>query len=511
MQAAPANLLLDRLKQRASDDVVLESDGRIVTAGQLLSDIDEAAASFINMGIDRLGILADNSSAWITTDLACQSAGICVLPLPTFFSESQLLHSMNRVGIDAVLTDNPGRLADLFGSQINMAGKQPVDGLELMRLANKQAPELPEGTQKITFTSGSTGTPKGVCLGVDHQLRVANALDLTLQISAPRHLCLLPLSTLLENVGGAHYALLAGGTVFTPKDTDTGFSGSAGLDMPRMLETISRHRPTTLILIPQMLVGLVAALENGWQLPAELEFAAVGGAKVAAGLLRRARELGLPVYEGYGLSETGSVACLNVPGNDHIGSVGRPLPHIRIEARSAVLNISGNTFLGYLGDPDSWNKQSVDTGDIGEIDSEGFVSLQGRSKNILITSFGRNVSPEWVESELLYHPEVLQCIVFGDARPHCVALIAAAAEVSNSELKTIIENVNESLPDYARIRHWHSLPTPLSIADGLYTENGRPRRAIIEERFGTEIDDLYMDKQFQTQARHQLQSRTVLA
>jgi len=498
------NPLIAALMKRAGDDVVIEVPGRAITASELLDNIAELQAALIGFGIDRLGLLAGNSAAWVTTDLACQSADICLLPLPVFFADTQLLHSINSVGVDAVLTDDPLRVTKML-DPLQVADKSDLDnseltdferrfGLTLLRLNVQPQPELPAGTQKITFTSGSTGAPRGVCLGSEQQIAVAHALDQALQLKAPRHLCLLPLSTLLENVGGIYHSLLTGGSVSVPPETDTGFSGSTGLDMLSLLQALYNHRPTSIILLPQMLVGLVAALEEGWQPPAELRFAAVGGAKVSAELIRRARQFGLPVYEGYGLSETASVACMNHPGQEQIGSVGRPLSHVEVSTTSGEVIITGNSLLGYLDDPASWGTQSVATGDLGEFDEEGFLHLQGRRKSVLISSFGRNISPEWIESELLLHPELSQCIVFGDARPYCIALIRPAGpDVSDRQVQQLLGSVNANLPDYARIQRWHRMMHPLGHAAGLYTENGRPRRAAIADHFAPEIAALYCE------------------
>lgn len=492
MQAVSANPVLSALARRAADETVVVSFDYSLTAGQLLTCISELSDALKQMGIDRLGLLAGNSAAWVVADLACQSAGICMLPLPVFFADTQVLHSIESAGVDAVLTDDPERLHNLPGTDRSTPEPAAWFGLSLLRVKAPSRPEMPAGTQKITFTSGSTGAPKGVCLSAGQQIKVAEALDTALQLDRPRHLCLLPLSTLLENIGGIYYPLLADGAILLPPESETGFSGSTGLDIVAMLQAISGHQPTSIILLPQMLVGLVAALQAGWQPPASLKFAAVGGAKVAPDLLAAAREYGLPVYEGYGLSETASVACLNHPGSDRIGSVGRPLGHIELVIEGGEVFFSGNSFLGYLGQPHSWGQPRVATGDLGDLDADGFMHLQGRSKNLLISSFGRNISPEWVESEILLYPEISQCIVVGDSRPYCAALIAAAgAQVPNSLIQNFLDAVNEKLPDYARIKRWYRLPRALRHSDGLFTENGRPRRKQISERFATEIESLY--------------------
>src|SRR5690606_15998847 len=127
----------------------------------------------------------------------------------------------------------------------------------------------PLGTQKITYTSGSTGTPKGVCLSESNQWQVAQSVARVVNEASDvqRHLCLLPLSTLLENVAGLYGALLSGAEVFLPNATERGLSGSNGLSVSRMLACLDRTAPHSLILIPQLLTVLVQAADQDWQPP----------------------------------------------------------------------------------------------------------------------------------------------------------------------------------------------------------------------------------------------------
>ena len=127
-----------------------------------------------------------------------------------------------------------------------------------------------------------------------------------------------------------------------------------------------------------------------------------------------ARVAGLPAYEGYGLSECASVVALNAPGAVREGSVGRVLPHATLRIDEAgEIHVRGATMLGYLGEEGA-SPEEVATGDLGFINDDGYLYVQGRRKNLLITSLGRNVSPEWVERELLAHTSIGQAVVFGD-------------------------------------------------------------------------------------------------
>jgi long-subunit acyl-CoA synthetase (AMP-forming) len=133
----------------------------------------------------------------------------------------------------------------------------------------------------------------------------------------------------------------------------------------------------------------------------------------------------------------------------------------------------------------------VRTGDLGEIDADGFVYVRGRLKNMFITSMGRNITPEWVESELINESAIAQAMVSGEARPHPVALIVASAKASEEAITQAIGRANVRLPDYARIRSWAFFPEAPALANGLLTANGRLRRAEIAARFHQLIESLY--------------------
>ncbi len=202
----------------------------------------------------------------------------------------------------------------------------------------------------------------------------------TRELAIERHLCILPLATLLENVAGLYAPLLRGATCVVPPSSVTGMS-YGGLDAARLLGTLSREQPNSLILVPELLQVLVVAAERGWQPPPSLQFVAVGGAKVSRELLERADAAGIPVYEGYGLSECASVVCLNTPASRRAGTVGRPLPHVRVRVDAAgQVHVAGNTMLGYLGDPPRAPHDEIATGDLGVFDADGYLQLHGRMR-----------------------------------------------------------------------------------------------------------------------------------
>jgi len=474
-------------------DVAMDDGREALGFDELLSRVEEEADWLAAHG-ERFALVADNGIGWAVADLALHALELPCVPVPDFFTDAQTLHAIDDAGVDCIVTDDPGRLRRaLEGWQT--AGVSGRTGLVLFRRpAGASRPAaLPPGTGKITYTSGSTGQPKGVCLGTGQIEAVARSLaDATASFGIERHLVLLPLATLLENIAGIHSPLLAGATSLLPSADVTGMSYS-GPDLHRLLGCIGELRPNSLVLVPELLRALVVAVERGWRVPTSLRFIAVGGAPVSIGLLERAESAGLPVFEGYGLSECASVVCLNAPGARRPGSVGRPLPHARVRiADDGEILVSGVTHHGYLGDPARGPGEEWRTGDLGEIDADGFLYVRGRTRNMFITSLGRNVAPEWVEREIVQQPGIGHAMVHGEARPYAVALLSAPdPAVSDVDLARVIAAANERLPGYAQVRRWARVPEPFSFANGLLTPNGRLRRAEILARHGALIDSLY--------------------
>lgn len=439
-------------------------------------------------GIGRAAVRAGNGCGWVIADRALGAAGLPRVPLPPAFTDAQLRHALDDAGIDALVTDEPA-LAGRLAADFTAAGQLPAAGLGIWRRPRPASPPpLPPGTVKVTYTSGSTGTPKGVCLtAATLDAVVASILTATRDLDLRRHVALLPLATLLEDVAGLGASLAAGGECLLPGADRTGL-GAGGVDVARLTALVTAAAPHSLILVPELLQALVLAAGAGWVPPASLRFIAVGGARVSPALLARATGLGLPVYEGYGLSECGSVLCLNQPGATRPGSVGRPLPHARLRVDDrGELHVAAPAFAGYLGG--GAPAAEFATGDLGRIDADGFVYVAGRAKNLLITSLGRNVAPEWVEGELLRQPAIAQACVAGDDRPYLTAVIVP--RTPGADVTGAVASANAALPDYAQVRRHAVVAEPFTAANGLLTTNGRPRRDRILARHGALIASLY--------------------
>jgi len=472
------------------DNTVLLSDGN--------AGLDRAA---LEQGVARVcaalqarrvpdaavALLADNSPQWLMIDLATQALGITLVPLPLFFTPAQWRHVMLESGAQAIFCADP-RHAAALGCDDALDCDGP---LGLYQARQGQAPVPLEDVQKITFTSGTTSTPKGVCLSTAQQWELAEALRAGLApLALERHLCLLPFAVLLENIAGPYTALLSGATTICPPLAETGMSGASGFDPELCLDAIARYAPHSVILVPQMLQALVGAARPGDPRIASLRFVAVGGGKTSTQLMEAARARGFPVYEGYGLSECASVVALNLPGAQRAGSVGRPLAHrqVRIGGDGEIL-VEGER-ARYLGQAAA--AQSVlATGDLGHVDADGFLYVDGRKKDILITGFGRNVSPEWPEAALTGTGAIAQALVVGEAAPYLAALIVPArAGLDAATLAQAVARANADLPDYARIQRWSVVP-PFTPANGMATANGRPRRLQIAAEYAGQIASLF--------------------
>lgn len=441
-----------------------------------------------------VALALENGPAWMIADLAVLAARLVCVPVPPFFSAAQQHHLLRDAGVDCILTDRPDSFAALQDARPRATGGEEVMLGEWrcvrLHIAPSGPRRLPPDTAKITYTSGTTGTPKGVCLRSSTLDTVARELAVACELQrADRHSSLLPLSTLLENVG-LYAHLLAGGCCTLRPLTGIATAG-AGLDGRCLLERLAEDDATTSILVPEMMRALVQAMEHGAARPPALRLLAVGGAPVSRRLLARAMSRGLPVYEGYGLSECGSVVALNTPRASKPGTVGRPLPHVALKfsATSEIL-VRGATFAGYVGEvgrSDEWHA----TGDCGHLDEDGYLQLTGRGKNIFITSYGRNVSPEWVESELTAQSAIGQAWVHGEARPWNVAVIAARAGATAAEIDGAIREANAALPEYARVQRWVAASAPFSTANGQLTANGRLRRDALVAAYGPLLQQLY--------------------
>ena len=485
------SLLIDALGRNAHEHAheIAISDGRTdITWYSLQQQVTALANSLGNASC--LAILLDNSPAWVISDLAAIASGVTCVPIPPFFSAEQVSHSMTDAAVDTVITDNPERLIDL----IPVAGRERIEiagqVLSLLKI-DSAARTRHENITKITYTSGTTGSPKGVPLSLDRIESVAEALCSAVDgKETDRALAILPLSTLLENIGSVYVPLIAGATILVPSPQALGIQGSSKLDAGKLTRALLELAPSSAILTPELLklfVGLAATQ----LLPRSLRFIAVGGAPVSRSLLAEAQKLNLPVFQGYGLSEAGSVVALNIPSANRIGSVGRVLNHYQVKiTEDGEVLIKGTGFPGYLHASDPEPAEWLATGDLGHLDDDGYLFINGRKRQVIINSFGRNISPEWVESEMLGEPAISQIAVFGNDRPYLTAVITPAESATSQDIQAAFARVNQHLPDYARVRG-HVTGSGFNPLQNELTANGRPRHQEIHQNYQAQLEQLY--------------------
>jgi long-subunit acyl-CoA synthetase (AMP-forming) len=440
----------------------------------------------------RVAVLLDNGCAWAVVDLALACRGAVSIPVPGYFTDDQIRHLLRDADPDLVLTDTPARIAQLIGR--SEAGSARVAGslLHIFAIDGGGRRALPVGTRKVTYTSGTTGQPKGVCLSsAAIQSVIGSLVEAVGARQTDRSLAVLPLATLLQNIAGIYVPLHAGATAALPSLATCGITGSSGVAPRALLGAIHRHAATAIVLVPQLLKMLVELGSAGAALPPSLRFVAVGGAPTGAALMARARALGLPVHEGYGLSEAASVVSLNRAGEGKPGTTGFPLPgvHVRLASDGEIV-IRGRLFLGYVGDtrpvPKEWP-----TGDLGRLDAAGNLAVVGRKKTSYSTAFGRNVAPEWVECELTSETAILQAAVFGEGEPHNVAVLVAQATADDRDLSRAVVAANARLPDYARVAAWSRADSPFAMRNGLADASGAPLRKRIASHYASTLQRLY--------------------
>jgi long-chain acyl-CoA synthetase len=489
-----------------SDSVLVEQLGedgtaeRTWTYAQVRTAAGSVGALLARAGIDtrhRVGLVAANTAEWVVADLALLSAGIEEVPLPLTFSTEQAEAMLD--GVDACLADTAGlKRLEAWGLADRVTVVDVTPALTVSDALRPAPGAGPAGTPavadddivKTIHTSGTTGLPKGVRLrraGIDALL--ASLDEVTPDTAFRRFLSLVPLSLLIEQVVAVYMPVLRGGRVvfLPPQAALLGTAGSQAADAVDWLATV---RPTSAVLPPAAVTALDTRIATEAEahdlLGDELPFFMAGGAPVDVLCLERLDRAGVRIYEGYGLSENGSVVSWNRPGHLRFGTAGQPLPHceVRIDDSAELLVRSPSLFVGYsVEDPtsrpvdaDGW----LHTGDRAEIDDDGFVRLLGRTKNVIITANGRNVSPEWVETRLRTCEAVSEAVVFGDGLEHLVAVVLTgsdgdAATVTESVLAFATANLAETdVPDTVVV-----VGDTHDVRERYFTVTGRPRRDAI--------------------------------
>ncbi|MGH2867681.1 MAG: AMP-dependent synthetase/ligase [Solirubrobacteraceae bacterium] len=554
-----------------------------LTFAQVSDAVDEIALGLVALGIaagDRVAILADTRLEWTLASYAISAAGAVVVPVYPTNSPRECAWVLGNSGTRAVFCENEAQRAKLdqvreeLPDLMAMIGIEEGAGestLEQLRergragdhseLKARQAAVAREDPYTIIYTSGTTGPPKGVALTHGNAMSVGEMVqELDFISPGERTYLFLPL---------AHaFALTAQLASFELGTTIIFYGG----DSKKILEELVETSPTYLPSVPRIFEKLYTAAmklqeqgdeqdrarfaqaiklgvevrrrqQHGESVSDEMQaafdqaderlFARVrslfggeirqavtGAAPIASEILEFFYACGVPVMEGWGMTETTAVGTVGTLEHFKFGTVGRPMPGVqaRIADEDGEILLRGpNVFREYWDNPDATAETLVDgwlhTGDVGEIDDEGYLKITGRKKDIIITAGGKNLTPANIENDLKQSRFISQAVMHGDRRPYPVALITLDAEeilpwakeqglpedlAQLAEREEVAEMVQAELDransNYAQveqIKKFVILERDLSIEDGELTPTLKVKRNVINERFADRFESLY--------------------
>ena len=548
-----------------------------VSAREFESEVISAAKGFVAAGVnvgDRVALMAKTRYEWTVLDFAIWYAGAVTVPIYETSSTEQVQWILEDSGAVGIIVETPQlreiaepaltssvksvwTITDGALTQLNDSGRDVLDS-EIERRRNAITPE---SLATLIYTSGTTGKPKGVQLTHGNFLSecgnvVQGASDLFLKPGGST-LLFLPVAHVfgrMVQVGaitaGLHMAH-CGDITRLPIDLAS-FKPTFVLAVPRIFEKVYNgaearadaagkgkiFRKAAAVAIAysegldfgKISIGLrvkhaifdklvFSKIRAG--LGGRVEAAISGGAPLGSRLGHFYRGAGINILEGYGLTETTAGATLNLTTAQRVGSVGKPLPGttVKIGDDGEVL-IKGEIVMRGYWQNDGANQEAFTqdgffrSGDLGAIDENGFLSITGRKKELIVTSGGKNVAPAVLEDRVRAHPLVSQCLVVGDNKPFIAALItidpdaikswivankkdgATIADLTNDPdligvIQTAVDEANKAVSRAESIRKFTILPTDFTIAGGQLTAKMSVKRHIVAKEFATEIEALF--------------------
>ncbi|ROZ87634.1 long-chain fatty acid--CoA ligase [Gordonia sp. OPL2] len=553
-----------------------------VRAGDAAAQITSLAKGLIAEGIapgDRVALLSRTRLEWTLLDFAIWSAGAITVPIYDSSSGPQVQWILEDSGATAIIVEDDGHRAIVDGidglgplrvfqidaatdalgavAELESAGAEVHDDEVIKRRSALNAAD----PATLIYTSGTTGRPKGCELTHANMLsEVHGVLEgnlRTLLGPGKRMLMFLPLAHVLARaitlvaieagVEVGHYAdtktLVPEFAVFRPSlilsvprvfekvyntarqkahDDDKGKIFDAAAEVAIEYSTATEKGSAGLVLklkhalFDRLVYGKLRAALGG-----ECELAISGGAPLGSRLGHFFSGIGIPVYEGYGLTETTAAFSVNTPGAVKVGTVGKPLAGntVRIGEDGEVLLKGGVVFNGYWHNPDATATSLTDgwfhTGDLGTVDSQGFITITGRKKELIVTAGGKNVSPAGLEDVIRASALISQALVIGDAKPFIAALITidpeafpawkerngkpADASVSDlvddpdlrGEVQAAVDDANTTVSHAEAIKKFRILPDDFSEETGEMTPTLKVKRNVVVEKFAGDIDAIY--------------------
>jgi len=528
---------------------------------------------------DRVGLFSRTRFEWLLCDYAIWTAGGVTVPLYETSSAEQVQWELDDSGAVAVFVETGQHAATVAQIRDDVPGVRDVwviesGGLERLsstgsattrdQVAQRRRQVKASSLASIVYTSGTTGRPKGCAIthanlmsevgnvcrapGVEEVLGDTKSTLLFLPLA---HILarMIQLSTVQTCTQLGHTSDLANLPARLAE-----FRPTSVLSVPRVFEKIyntAQHRataeghgrifavaeavavrysekidasehPSLLLRARRALCDRLVYAKLREAMGGRVEYSVSGGAPLGARLGHFFRGAGVNVLEGYGLTETCAGATLNLPGAQRVGSVGRPIPGctIRIAPDGEVLIKGGQVFQGYwrneaatreVFDDEGWFR----SGDLGEIDEDGFLTITGRKKDLIVTSSGKNVAPAVLEDRLRAHWLVSQCMVVGDARPYIAALVTIDPDVFGewkqdhgkpdhatvadlredpdllAEVKEGVDEANKAVSSAESIKRFVVLSVDFTVAGGELTPTLKVKRNVVFRSFTAEVEALY--------------------
>lgn len=576
--------LLDNRAKRDPEGAMIEYKGDDGTwhpySAQVFRDmVIDLAKGLIGLGVnkgDSVAIVSRTRWEWTALDVAIMSIGAVTVPVYETNSASQVSWIFNDSKVTLAIAEDDGQRDKIESVRsevptLRNAFVIEAGGLNAIKTYGESVTdaefweykEASHGDDRATivYTSGSTGTPKGVELTHrNFAFLVFSALQYMPRAGAwpnRRLLLFLPLSHVFArfmeffSFGGTISLALSSNMKTMVKDFET-FGPTLLLAVPRVYEKVynaASQRAGTGFAGKMFMRAAENAREwskaeqKGEQLPIagriahafyeqvvykkirtifgpNADFAITGGAPMDSELSHFFNGIGLPVLEGYGMTETCGPVCVSLPEDNRIGTIGMPMCGITAGiAEDGELVVKGPLVCkGYHNNPEVTTQQITDgwlhTGDLGDISEDGFISITGRKKDLIITAGGKNVSPGLLEASVMTSPVVNQCLVIGDKKPFVAALVTldladannwlesqgakpepdlaslAKNAIVHAEVERAVNAANEGVSRAESIRKFEILPDEFTEANGMLTPSLKTRRAQIVKHYQELIDNV---------------------
>jgi len=516
-------LFADRVRKYAGDVFYFRNGDRWhgISWQRFEQETYDFATALLALDLKRGGtvcILMGNVPEWPISDIGTIIAGGIGVGLYPTSSAEQITYIINHSDAEFVVVDSRDQLQKVLSVReqlpkvrhIIVLGRVDANGVisyrdfiargkaERARLApllqERAESAKPDDIAIMVYTSGTTGPPKGACLSHRYIINSVESLRQTIPIYATDvSFSYLPFCHVAERISGLYNRLYAGASAYFVDD------------LARLGEYMLEVKPTVFASLPRFFEKIYARIVSDGATNVKdyfggrIRLATSGGAPLPLEVAEFFAAAGLPILQAYGLTENVCVA-FNRPDNYKFGTVGPALPgcEVRIADDKEILVRSEMMFSGYYKAPEETAKMFADgwllTGDLGEVDEDGFLKIIGRKKELIVTSTGKKIAPALLENMLKENHLISQAMVYGEGRSYLVALITLNGPAERETVQAIIDNVNRRVSSTESIKRFAILGRDFEIARDEITPTGKLKRDVITNRFRDVLDKLYTDK-----------------